>query len=66
MVSPSADLHQFASVTEIFPGAREDAGADRADPGDAVEALLRAQHGYRAAVHAVDAARVPSLTDFLG
>ncbi len=66
MVSPSADLPQIATITEIFPGAGEDASTDMAGAADAVEALLRAQHGYRAAVHAVDAARLPSLTDFLG
>jgi hypothetical protein len=60
VVSAGADPPRLATVTEIFPGA-----GDHADEDDAVEALLRAQHGYQAAVHAVDAARLPSLTDFL-
>jgi hypothetical protein len=34
-------------------------------PQDALQALLLAQHGYRAAADAADGVSLPSLTDFV-
>lgn len=59
---PNRTLHIVATDTAEEP---PEPTPNDSDSDEAVEALILARHGYRAAVDAAAAARLPSLTDFV-